>query len=301
MSSLQEGGGMNERNVGLPLALGFISTGAVVAALVASDAIGFAFQTFALLVVLPIGASCAGAACGAGVFAALLWQGKRPTNLHYVLAAIFGGVGFVATYLALYLTTYVDKDLNLSHSFVGMPLRHLMPFSKYLQMTIGGRTSTFYLSIGHVHIPVGGQEGIDLGGRINWISFCLEGIGYLVGGYFVGGLILGDRRYCESCQVYMKSSPMFRTLPENLQAKANALDAATGAGTELRRLVNDEKNTKVGRRAGHVAFVMEFCPRCFDGYLLGKFMRVSSNRWEEVRKNRITVHIEKTTVHDYFL
>jgi hypothetical protein len=292
---------MNQKNLGLPLILGAISTIAVVAALVAMDALGFALQTFAFLFILPLGAACAGVGCGAGVFGALLWQGKRPTKLHYVLAAVLGGVGFVATYLALYFTTYVDKDLNLSHSFVGVPLRELISFPRYLQMSIASRTSTFFVSVGHAVIPIGSHEGTNLGGPVNWIGFYLEGIGYIAGGYFVGDFILGDRKYCESCEIYMKSKSMFRTPSENLQAKAEALDAAIGTGTELRRLVDSEKRAKIGRKKGHVAFVMEYCPHCFDGYVLGKFMRWSGRDYEEVREHRVTVRVEKTTIHDYCL
>jgi hypothetical protein len=283
----------------VPIVVGLISTAAVIASLVAVEAwSGFALQSFSLLFVLPVGAAFAGAGCGSGVFGVLLWQGKRPTRFHSALAAILGAVGFIGTYLADYLTTYVDKNLNLNHSFAGIPLSAVMSFPDYLKMDVASRTSTFFINVGHAMIPLYTDHGIALGAPINWVGFAMEAFGFVIGGILVGNVILGDRKYCELCRVYMKSKPIFRTLPEQYNAKVEVLNQVLAAGIELRNLAAKERGTKIGKKQ-HIAFTMEYCPHCFDGYLLIKPMSPTRNGFEEIREHRQTIRLEKATIHDY--
>src|SRR5437867_785954 len=109
---------MQEDQVGLPLALGTATTAAMIVALVAVAALtGYYVQSYTLLFLLPVGGGLAGAGCGAGVFAALLWTGRKSSAIHYRLGAVLGLLGFVGTYVVLYLSAYVTPDLTINHTF----------------------------------------------------------------------------------------------------------------------------------------------------------------------------------------
>jgi hypothetical protein len=88
-----------------------------------------------------------------------------------------------------------------------------------MRLDISSRASTFFLSVGHAHVPVGGTEGVQIE-PLNWISFALEPIGYLLGGLILAPQILGNKLYCESCSLYMKNKLLFRANPEDVSEKA---------------------------------------------------------------------------------
>lgn len=296
---------MEQRTFALPLILGTLTTAAVIAGIVVVVALtGFLLQSFSVLFVIPIGAGLAGAGCGAGVFLALLWLNKRPAGLHYWLATILGLAGFIGTYLALYLTTYVTKDLTLNHSFTGVPISAVLSFFDYLRMDVGNRESTFFINVGHAHVPIGMEHGIQLGPVINWVGFAFESVGYVVGGLLAGYFILGDRKYCDTCKVYMKSKDdLFRTLIGDLDKKVEAINAVLSTGSGLRALVEKEKSTapKDVRGEPHMRFAIEYCPRCFSGYLYAKLMRKTRDGFEELPDHRQTIRLENSTVHDFLL
>ena len=202
-----------ERRVGVPLFLGVVTTIAVIVGTVVGVATtGFLVQSFTVFFVIPAGAFITGAGCASGIYLGLLWLNRKPEKIHNRLAAVLAMVGFVGTYLALYLTTYVTPDYSINHSFKGVPISAALSFLQYMQLDISSRASTFFLSVGHVHVPVGGTEGVQIE-PLNWISFAVEPIGYLLGGLWLAPQILGDKLYCESCNLYMKTESALSSKP----------------------------------------------------------------------------------------
>jgi hypothetical protein len=102
----------------LPLVLGTATTAGVIALVVAvAGATGYYIHAWSVFFVIPVGALAAGIGCGAGVFYALIFSGKRPQAAHYLLSAALALAGFVGVYLALYETTYVATDGRVNHWF----------------------------------------------------------------------------------------------------------------------------------------------------------------------------------------
>ena len=148
------------------------------------------------------------------------------------------------------------------------------------------------------------EHGIQLGPAINWVGFALEAVGYVVGGLLSGTFIIGDRKYCDTCKVYTKSKDnLFRTLIADADEKAATVNSALSTGSALRALVEKEKSAapKSVRSEPHVRFAIEYCPRCFDGYLYAKLMKKARNGFEELTDHRQTIRLERSTVHDFVL
>jgi hypothetical protein len=290
-----------EREIGLPLFLGVITTISVIVGIVVVVALsGFLVQSFTLLFVIPIGGVIAGAGCALGVFLGLLWLNRKPAPIHMKLAAALAIIGFIGTYMALYLTTYVGPDRTLNHSFEGIPLSDFMSFFDYLQMDISNRASTFFLNVGHAHIPIGLDKGGFNLGPLNWASFIAEPIGYIAGGLLLAPEIIGDRRYCEACQVYMKPKPLFRAPVDEVGEKIDLLNTAIAkSGTDLQNLVNTELKAKKVKNAPFFQFALEYCPKCFDGVLHVKAMRKGRDGPEEVEESRQTIRLDRAIIHDY--
>ena len=239
---------VEQRPLALPLIAGILTTAAVIIGIVVVVAFtGFLVQSFSVFFLIPIGAGFAGVGCGAGVFLALLWLNKRPERLHYWLATLLGLGGFIGTYLALYLTTYVTKDLSVNHSFNGVPISAVLSFLEYLRMDVGSRETTFFVSVGRAHIPVFMPHGFQLGPVVNWIGFALESVGYVVGGLLAGSIILGNKKYCETCMLYMKSKDdLFRALIADTEQKIEAVNSAlsTGSGSSRPRGEREERSAQ---------------------------------------------------------
>ena len=291
-----------ERQVGVPLLLGVVSTVVVIVGTVVGVATtGYLLQSFTVFFVIPAGAFIAGAGCASGIFLGLLWLNRKPEKIHYRLAGVLGVVGFVGTYLALYLTTYVTPDYSINHSFKGVPISAALSFLQYMQLDISSRASTFFVSVGHTHVPVGGTEGVQIE-PLNWISFAVEPVGYLLGALMLAPQILGSKLYCESCSLYMKTKVLFRANPEDASEKAGLLDGAVASsGYALKTLAEQESKAYKSNGGPWAEFAMEYCPRCFDGFVHVKAMRPTRSSYEEVMSARHSVRLDRAVAHDFLV
>jgi hypothetical protein len=258
-------------------------------------------QAFTMFLVFPVGAAIGGLGCGIGVFLALLMLNRRPARVHYWMSGLFGALGFAGTYVALYLTTYFTgpaSDPIFNHSFTGVPLRSLVSFAKYLESDVASRKTSLFF---HVYVFDFHGPTVALGATANWIRFALEAVGCVLGSLLA--LTLSSRmRYCETCKLYMKSKSLFHALPADADDKLQRIGDKLSAGRELRELSDREKKIapKLKKR-NHVRFAIEYCPRCFDGFLYVKLMRWMGSAFAEITERRQTIPLAPGTVRDFLL
>jgi hypothetical protein len=159
-------------------------------------------------------------------------------------------------------------------------------FWDYLLRDIANRQTTFFVGSRRIHVPVG---TFHMPSVYNWVHFGLEGMGFLVGGLMIGSLLVGDRRYCERCQRYMKDKLLFSILPDQFEDTVQRLNAALQSGHDLRALVETESATKI--KEGHVQTTISYCPMCYEGFLLLKAMRKTTDGFEELKEHRQTIRV----------
>ena len=279
----------------LPLFLGTATTAGVVALVVAVAAVtGYYIHSWSIFFIFPVGGIAAGLGCGVGVFRALIFSGKRPRAMHYLLSAGLALAGFVGIYFALYETTYVETDGRVNHWFQGQHISNFaykdtgskVNFRDYLLRDIVNRESTFFVGSRRIHVPVG---TFHMPSVYNWAHFGLEAMGFLVGGLMVGSLLVGDRRYCERCQRYMKDKLLFNILPDQFDDKLQRLNVALRSAHDLRALIETESATKA--EEGHVQTTISYCPMCYEGFLLLKAMRKTTDGFEELKELRQTIRV----------
>ena len=277
------------------------SAGVIALVVVAAVATGYYLQAFSLLFIIPVGGIAAGIGCGAGVFYGLILSGKRPQVLDYLISAGLALAGFAGVYFGLYLTTYVTPNGEVNHRFQGDHISNFtykdtgepVTFRAYLLRDIASRESTFFVGSRRIHVPVG---TFHMPSAYNWAKFGLEGLGFLIGGLVVCRLLVGDRKYCERGQRYMKDKSLFIISPEQYDQKVERLNAALQSGHDLRTLVEAESATKTTE--GHVQVTTSYCPTCYSGFLILKFMRKTSDGFEEIQEHRQTITLPGTVARE---
>ena len=289
----------------LPLLLGAATTAGVIGLIaIAAAATGYHLQTFSILFIIPVGGIAAGIGCGAGMFYGLILNGRRPQKLDYLISVGLALAGFVGVYLGLYLSTYVTPNGEVNHTFQGDHISTFtykdtgepVTFLAYLLRDIASRQSTFFVGSRRIHVPVG---TFHMPSAYNWAKFGLEGLGFLIGGVVVGWMLIGDRKYCERCQRYMKDKRLFTILPEQYEDKSTRLNAALQSGHDLRALIDSEQAVKT--KEGHVQVAMSYCPTCYNGFLMLKVMRKTSDGFDEAQEHRQTIGLAGTVTREVVL
>ena len=293
----------------IPLILGILSTAAIVLLTVLLVVWrGIYVHTMSFFFILPVGAILVGMGCGVGLFVGLLYWGKRPNLIHYVGSTILSIIGFVGIYYALYSTSYVTADLKINHTFEGKHISSYsysdeegpITFKVLLLNEIRSRKSSFFIGMrrrggGRIPIPIGSAE---LGSTVNWINFGLEGLGFLIGGLLIGPLILGDRRYCESCEHYMKDRSLLSLHLEENQKVVRSINESLSSGTRLREILKPQDLMPPTFEEAHFRIDVSHCPSCYEGFLLVRFMRKTSDGFEESIEDRQTIPLKSNVIRE---
>ena len=95
---------------------------------------------------------------------------------------------------------------------------------------------------------------------------------------------------------------LFRANPENVSDKAGLLDdAVASSGQALKTLAEQESKAYKSNKGPCAEFAMEYCPRCFDGFVHVKAMKRTRDGYEEVKSVRQSVRLDKAIAHDFLL
>lgn len=300
---------MLQENKYIPLLFGILSTaGIILLTVVVVIMFGIYIHTISFFFIIPAGAILVGMGCGVGIFVGILVFGKRPQLIYYIGSLILSVVGFVGIYYTLYTTSYVTPDLTINHTFEGEHISSYsysdeegpITFKVFLLNEIRSRRSSFFIGMrrrggGRIPIPIGSAE---LGSTYNWIKFGLEGLGFLVGGLLIGPLILGDRRYCDHCEHYLKDRSLRSFHLEEYQEVVQSINKPLSSGTHLREILKPQDLMPQTFKEAHVRIDVSHCPSCFEGFLLVKFMDKTSDGFEESIEDRQTISLNSNVLYE---
>jgi len=263
---------------------------------------GLYLHSFSVFFIIPLGALVSGGLCGSGVYGILFLAGRKPTFVHHLVAVFLGACGFVGIYYGLYATAYVTPDMKINHMFQGEHISNFVysdtgepvTFASFIMDEVRSRTTTVLFRVG------GGAPSIvprvGLGSTINWIDFGIEVIGFLLGST-IGGGILSERKHCARCQRYMREWTLFSVILDNLPATVSALDNVLTSGVQYREFIKRVPSLVPPITEPHARFDMVYCPRCYEGFLLIRFMRKKSDgSFEEVENYRKTIALHADVV-----
>jgi hypothetical protein len=278
--------------------LGILSTFSVIfLSILGLEITGFYLHSFSLFFIFPVGGMIAGMGCGAGVYWGLLLSGTRAESNHHIIAVVFSLFGFFGVYYGLYATTYITPDMNINHRFEGSHISKFtyknsgekVTFSAFLVDKVRSRSSSFFVGVGRrgrsIPIPVGSY---GMGSTYNWMKFGFEGIGFLFGGFFVGTFLIGDKRHCERCHMYMKDKDMYAFDLEEIDRNIDELNTSLSSGEEFLELTKSKQQSSDFFGVPYSSVNVSYCPSCYDGFLLVKVFENTSDR-SDVEELRQTI------------
>ncbi len=253
---------------------------------------GYELHSFNLWFIIPVGALLVGAASTAGMFYGHLRYNRPVTGKHYLLGLVLGVVALYGVYYVSYLTTYITPDNEINYSFNGEHISNYeidgeqITFGKYLEITRQSSEHQFFFR----GVPRG--EGYETGEGVNTFYFWLQIIGAALGGIGGGLAMLGDKKYCQNCKKYKKEKELFKFDVDEYETVLGKLAEAISDVEKLKKLIKETK-LKDEKVNAYAAVELEYCPTCFDSFLLVKVMKLNSDSaFEEVQKFRQTVEIK---------
>lgn len=168
------------------VALGGLITSLLTVAIVVAvdEATGFGIFTFAVFLVVPVGAALCGAVAASGYYLASIYLHRRPRPVLLVQMAAIAALTQFLIYYAEYLTLVVD----------GTPVSAVLGFGEYMDIVLT-----------KAHYGVGRTGQIDTGevGSLGYALAALQFIGFLAGGVGLY-LYLKKRPFCEHCSKYFQ-------------------------------------------------------------------------------------------------
>src|SRR5258708_15088836 len=100
----------------------------------------------------------------------------------------------------------------------------------------------------------------------------------------------------------MKTNMLFRANREDVSEKARLLDhAVASSGYALKTLAEQEEKAYQSNKGPCAEFAMEYCPRCFNGFIHMKAMKKTRDGYEEVMSARKSVRLDKAVAHDFLV
>jgi hypothetical protein len=270
-------------------AISFVGT--ILVVVLFNNISGYEIHSFNLWFIIPIGALLVGAGATAGMFYGHLRYNRVVSGRTYLIGLVMGVVALYGVYYVSYLTTYITPDNEINYSFNGDHIStyeidgEQITFGKYLEITRQSSSHQFFFR----GVPRG--ESYETGEGVNTFYFWLQLIGAALGGIGGGLVMLGDKKYCQKCKKYKKEKELFKFDVDEYEAVVGKLGEAI---TDIPKLNKLSKETKLkDEKVNAYAEVdLEYCPTCFDSYLLIKVMKLNSDSaFEEVQKFRQTIEV----------
>lgn len=271
-------------------------------ALVFSLFIGFSLSSLSLFFVIPVGGIAFGALASLGFYYYL--KKKSTIELkHYFIGGFLGIVAFIGIPFLEYQMTYISVDGAINYQFEGEHISYFslndkpMTFSNYLSFTLETSEMTLKLRRGPV------KRGIETGSGFNNFKFIAEGVGFLIGGFFLGFFLVEGKVKCLACRKgYLKDETLFEAAKNaNFHERTIRELIEKDDFTKFTDLVIDGRITE-GFKTGEIkaVFYLSVCNKCKQGYFIMKFFRLIKDEYVEIEAERKLVRVSDKFVEGAF-
>lgn len=254
----------------LSVVFGLITT--IVTALIVvavNSFFSFDLSSFSLFFIIPVGGIAIGLFSCLGYYLGLLKNNKKVSSGLKWLGVLLALLCFVGIQYGFYYTAYLDDDMELNYKMEG---DHVSEF--YIEDT--GESLTFLnftveiINSRSMSFSYRSSNLLDVDGNktVNWIFFGLDVIGILLGALAAKGMVLGSKKYCDSCSRYMKQKQLTKFSASDEETLQMYKNIVTLAPQDLMSLTNKA----IAQGEAHYDVSMDWCETCNTGYLQLKYM-----------------------------
>jgi hypothetical protein len=234
---------------------------------------GFAFYTWTMWFVVPVGALLAGFAGSSGYYGGSCFFGHRPTRLLLLNIVIAS----VATFFLIHYLSYITLE------FEGKQVSDYIPFSQYLDFAIRSTSMEFRFKAAKL-----GSTG-ELG-NFGYVVAVLQVIGFAVGGFAVYAHLI-SKPYCDKCSRYLSAKGKqirYTGDAEGLQAAVASFLICVGNG-DIPSAIQEHRNSagfgsSTSPKDCHLRSVVEIrhCKKCAMHWMKFAVEKLSGNDWKEI-------------------
>lgn len=259
----------------------------------------FAFEltSFSLFFVVPVGAIVSGGAICSGYPFGIKKFNIKPSKRQVAIVLLLTALMFFVVQYGYYMVTYVDEDYNYNYRFQGdhvseyyfIDTDEQINFFNFLVDSINTQIITFYSR--------SNTQEIEGNKAVNWIFFAIDFIGFIFGGFFVYGYVIGSEIYCDKCSKYMKKKGLMR-FTENIQERLSVVKECI-ENKDISKLKEIVKSNTTEQKPEdfYVDSVLYYCEDCNDGFLFFEFyVKTKKDKYEHDDKRSIKVKLDNEIV-----